>query len=163
MHQPAATNYDVTATLDDLSCVLPCTVSLSLDNVTSPSCNGENDALIQVLASGAQGSDDYYLDAIEGTAQNFGNFGSLVSGMYTVYVVDAAGCTDSLDVEVPVTEVVEVNAVLTSGVSCFDTEDAVLTIIETTGGSGMYEYYISNNPRCLPPKRSGRAWLVVKP
>ena len=143
---PAATNYDVTATLDDLSCVLPCTVSLSLDNVTSPSCNGENDALIQVLASGAQGSDDYYLDAIEGTAQNFGNFGSLVSGMYTVYVVDAAGCTDSLDVEVPVTEVVEVNAVLTSGVSCFDTEDAVLTIIETTGGSGMYEYYISNNP-----------------
>ena len=143
---PAATNYDVTATLDDLSCVLPCTVSLSLDNVTSPSCNGENDALIQILASGAQGSDDYYLDAIEGTAQNFGNFGSLVSDMYTVYVVDAAGCTDSLDVEVPVTEVVEVNAVLTSGVSCFDTEDAVLTIIETTGGSGMYEYYISNNP-----------------
>lgn len=143
---PDATNYDMTATLDDLSCVLPCTVSLSLDNVTFPSCNGENDALIQVLASGAQGSDDYYLDAIEGTAQNFGNFGSLVSGMYTVYVVDAAGCTDSLDVEVPVTEVVEVNAVLTSGVSCFDTEDAVLTIIETTGGSGMYEYYISNNP-----------------
>ena len=143
---PAATNYDVTATLDDLSCVLPCTVSLSLDNVTSPSCNGENDALIQVLASGAQGSDDYYLDAIDGPAQNFGNFGSLVSGMYTVYVVDAAGCTDTLEVEVPVTEVVEVNAALTSGVSCYDTEDAVLTIIETTGGSGMYEYYISNNP-----------------
>ena len=143
---PDATNYDMTATLDDLSCVLPCTVSLSLDNVTSPSCNGENDALIQVLASGAQGSDDYYLDAIDGPAQNFGNFGSLVSGMYTIYVVDAAGCTDTLEVEVPVTEVVEVNAVLTSGVSCYDTEDAVLTIIETTGGSGMYEYYISNNP-----------------
>lgn len=143
---PAATNYDMMATLDDLSCVLPCTVSLSVDNVTAPSCNGENDALIQVLASGAQGSDDYYLDAIEGTAQNFGNFGSLVAGMYTVYVVDAAGCTDSLDVEVPVTELVEVNAVLTSGVSCYDTEDGVLTIMETTGGSGMYEYYISNNP-----------------
>ena len=143
---PDATNYDMTATLDDLSCVLPCTVSLSLDNVTSPSCNGENDALIQVLASGAQGSDDFYLDAIDGPAQNFGNFGSLVSGMYTVYVVDGAGCTDTLEVEVPVTEVVEVNAALTSGVSCYDTEDAVLTIIETTGGSGMYEYYISNNP-----------------
>ena len=143
---PDATNYDMTATLDDLSCVLPCTVSLSLDNVTSPSCNGENDALIQVLASGAQGSDDFYLDAIDGPAQNFGNFGSLVSGMYTVYVVDAAGCTDTLEVEVPVTVVVEVNAALTSGVSCYDTQDAVLTIIETTGGSGMYEYYISNNP-----------------
>ena len=142
----AATNYDAAATLDDLSCVLPCTVALNVDNVTSPSCNGQNDALIQVVASGAQGADDYYLDAIDGTAQNFGNFGQLLAGTYTVYVVDAAGCTDSLDVEVPVTEVVEVDAVLTSGVSCFNTEDAVLTINETTGGSGMYEYYISNNP-----------------
>ena len=143
---PAATNYDMTATLDDLSCVLPCTVSLSVDNVTPPSCNGENDALIQVLASGAQGTDDYYLDAIEGTAQNFGNFGSLVAGMYTVYVVDAAGCTDSLEVEVPVTEVVVVNAVLTSGITCFGEEDAVISVDETTGGSGIYEYYISTNP-----------------
>ena len=31
----AATNYDPSATVDDLSCVLPCMVSLSLDNVTS--------------------------------------------------------------------------------------------------------------------------------
>ena len=101
---PAATNYDVTATLDDLSCVLPCTVSLSLDNVTPLPATG-NDALIQVLASGAQGSDDYYLDAIEGNV----NLETSVRlfRMYTVYVVDAE-CTDSLDVDS--TEVVEVNA-----------------------------------------------------
>ena len=146
---PAATNYDMAATLDDLSCILPCTVSLSVENIQSPSCNGQNDALIQVAASGAQGADYFYLNAIEGTAQNFGNFGSLLADTYTVYVVDAAGCTDSLDVEVPVTEVVEINAELTSAVSCNDAEDAVLSIIETTGGSGMYEYYISNNPSMM--------------
>ena len=142
----AATNYDMTATVDDLSCILPCTVSLSVDNVTAPSCHLENDALIQVVASGAQGSDDYYIDEISGTAQNFGNFGQLIAGTYTAYVVDAAGCTDSLEVEVPVTEPVVVDAVLTSGVSCFNTEDAVLSINETTGGSGEYQYYISNDP-----------------
>ena len=146
---PDATNYDMTATLDDLSCILPCTVALSVENITSPSCNGQNDALIQVVATGAQGADYFYLDAIEGTAQNFGNFGNLLSGDYTVYVEDAAGCLDSLDVEVPVTEVVEVNAALTAAVSCNDAEDAVLSIIETTGGSGMYEYYISNNPSLI--------------
>jgi len=143
---PDATNYDMEANLDDLSCILPCTVALSVDNITSPTCNGENDALIQVVATGAQGADYFYLDTISGTAQNFGNFGNLLSGAYTVIVEDAAGCLDSLDVEVPVTGVVEVDAELTSGVSCFDTEDAVLTINETTGGTGMYEYYISNNP-----------------
>ena len=143
---PDATNYDMMATQDDLSCTLPCAVTLNLINVNAPSCNGENDALIQVLASGAQGSDDYYLDSIEGTAQNFGNFGLLIAGTYTVYVVDAAGCTASLEVEVPATEVIEVNASLSSGVSCYDSEDAVLTVNGTTGGSGSYEYYISNNP-----------------
>ena len=143
---PAAINFDMGATVDDLSCVLPCALDLELTNVRSPSCNGDNDALIQVAASGAQGADDYYLNAIEGAPQNFGNFGSLISGTYTVYVVDAAGCTDSLDVEVPVTEVVELVAELTAPVSCHNTEDAVLSVIETTGGSGEYEYYISNNP-----------------
>ena len=92
---PDATNFDIMATQDDLSCILPCTLSLNLENVTSPTCNGQNDATVQVLATGAQGADDYYIDAIAGTAQNFGNFGWLVSGMYTVYVVDAAGCIDS--------------------------------------------------------------------
>ena len=106
----AATNYDAAATLDDLSCILPCTVALDVDNVTSPSCNGQNDALIQVSATGAQGADYFYRDTIAGTAQNFGNFGNLIAGVYTIYVVDAAGCVDSLDVEVPVTEVVEIAA-----------------------------------------------------
>jgi len=145
----AATNYDATATIDDLSCILPCTVSLQLDNVETPSCNGENDALVQVSASGAQGADYFYKDTIAGTGLNFGNFGNLVAGMYTFYVVDAAGCVDSLEVDVPVTEVVEVTAELTSGVTCNNAGDAVLSIVETTGGNGEYQYYISNNPTVL--------------
>lgn len=145
----AATNYDPSANIDDLSCVLPCTVELSLDNVTTPSCNGENDALIQVSATGVQGADYYYIGDTSGVAQNFGNFGNLVAGMYDIYVIDAAGCLDQIEVEVPVTGEVEVNAVLTSPVSCNGADDAVLTVESTEGGSGVFEYYISTNPTVL--------------
>ena len=153
-----ATNYDATATIDDLSCILPCTAALQVDNVVTPTCNGDNDALIQVSATGAQGADYYFRDSIPAGGieapntvggQNFGNFGSLLAGTYTVFVVDAAGCTDSLEVEVPVTEVVTVSAELTQGVSCSGDSDAVLSIVETTGGNGEYEYYISNNPTVI--------------
>ena len=146
---PAAENYDDTATIDDLSCILPCTVELSLDNVTSPSCNGENDALIQVTATGFQGADNFYIGDTTGVAQNFGNFGNLISGMYNVYVVDAAGCIDSLEVEVPVTGEVVVNTVLSSPVSCNGADDAVLTVESTTGGDGDFTYYISTDPTVL--------------
>ena len=145
----AADNYDETATIDDLSCILPCTVELSLDNVTSPSCNGENDALIQVTATGFQGADNFYIGDTTGVAQNFGNFGSLISGMYNVYVVDAAGCIDSLEVNVPETGEVLVNAVLSAPVSCAGSNDAVLTVESTTGGDGNYTYYLSTEPTIL--------------
>ena len=153
-----ATNYNAAATIDDLSCTLPCTATLQINNVVTPTCNGDNDALIQVSATGTQGADYYFLDEIpEGAiyeptdfgGQNFGNFGSLEAGIYTAYVVDAAGCTDSIVVEVPVTEDVMVTAELTQGVSCNNGSDAVLSIVETTGGNGEYVYYISNNPTVL--------------
>lgn len=151
----AATNYNAAATIDDLSCILPCTAALQINNVVTPTCNGDNDALIQVSATGTQGADYYFRDSIPAGGieapntvggQNFGNFGNLVAGTYTVFVVDAAGCTDSIEVVVPVTEDVVVTAQLTQAVSCNNAGDAVLTVVETTGGNGEYEYYLSNNP-----------------
>jgi hypothetical protein len=144
-----ATNYNMMATVDDLSCIFPCTVELNLESVSTPSCNGENDAVIQTFATGAQGADYYYIDSIDGVGQNFGNFGNLVAGAYNVIVEDAAGCTANLEVEIPVTGVVEIEVELTSPVSCNGDSDAVLSITNTTGGSGMYEYYISTDPTVL--------------
>ena len=91
---PAATNFDMTATLDDFSCILPCSLELSLET----SCGG----LIEVSASGAQGADYFYLDSL-GTqvGQNFGNFAGVSVGSHTVYVVDGVGCVDSLSIEMP--------------------------------------------------------------
>ena len=80
---PTAENYNPDATLDDLSCLYPCTLELAESFVVAPTCNGENDGGFGVIATGAQGADYFFLDAIpdgafeEPTAygaQNFGNF-----------------------------------------------------------------------------------------
>ena len=51
--------------------------------------------------------------------------------------------------EVPVTEVVEVVIDSVIPPSCDELEDATITLLEATGGSGVYEYYISNNPSVI--------------
>ena len=149
-----ADNYNPDATADDGSCVYPCSLSMSLNEVVAPSCFGENDASFDVVATGAQGADWFFLDSIPAGAydaptayggQNFGNFNeNIVSGNYTVLVFDGAGCTDTLEVEVPVTPAIEATAVLTSGVSCAGDSDAVLTLDTVSGGNGGYFYVLSS-------------------
>ena len=149
---PAATGndagegaYDPNATLDDFSCVLPCGLSLTLDNVMSPTCSGFEDAEIMVVAEGAQGADYFFLDSIGSQPPlNFGNFGDLPSGQFMTYVQDAAGCLDSLEVVVPDTEPMEVVIELTSPVSCSGEEDAELSVVTANGGTGSFTYYLSS-------------------
>ena len=147
---PEATNYDESlgATIDDLSCVFPCTLELvaGSETVTSPFCFGGNTGTIQIEAIGAQGADYYFKDEIAGTASNFGNFGGLLAGSYDIIVTDAAGCGDTLEVTVPDAEPLSIVAELTSTVSCNGGSDAVITITSTTGGAGNYLYAFSQNP-----------------
>ena len=142
-----ATNYDPAATIDDLSCTLPCTVALQVDNIVAPSCAGDNDGLIQVSATGFQGADYFYLDSIGSQVpQNFGNFGSLQGGLYNVYVVDAAGCTASMEVEVPDTQPLDIEIAVTSPLNCYGDQTAAISVVSATGGTGAFEYYLSSDP-----------------
>lgn len=139
--------YDPNATIDDFSCVLGCTVDLQLTEVTPPTCHGDADASFAVEATGAQGADYFYLDSI-GSQQglNFGSFGNLPAGTYMAFVEDAAGCRDSLEVVVPVTEPIEVAIELTSPVSCYGEEDAELSVVYAGGGTGEFTYFLSIDP-----------------
>ncbi len=96
-----ATNYDPYATIDDFSCVLPCSLEVNLEQVTPSDCQENEGGMIQVSSVGGQGNDYFYLDSISGVPQNFGNFASLESGTYIVYVMDDANCVDSVFVEIP--------------------------------------------------------------
>jgi hypothetical protein len=98
---PNASNYVPTATVDDLSCVLPCSLAIVVESVTSPTCNGDNDGAVVITSTGAQGADSYYWGVDDETPSNFGIFNDLVAGDYFVLVVDGAGCENSLWVNVP--------------------------------------------------------------
>jgi hypothetical protein len=139
---PAASNYNPLATNDDYSCVLPCTIELVVESIVSPTCNGDNDGALLITASGAQGSDDYYLGEDDEIASNFGNFNSLLAGTYYVEVVDGAGCSSSQYIEIPVTETVTVDAELTDGIDCNDMDNAVIEA-NGMGGDGNLQFYIA--------------------
>ena len=52
-----AINYKPAANLEDLSCIYPCALELREISVVPPTCYGENDGSIQVIATDAQGAD----------------------------------------------------------------------------------------------------------
>ena len=137
---PAATNYDPTATQDDFSCTLPCALELVIESVVSPSCNGDNDGSINVTATGAQGSDDYYLGETDTVPTNFGIFNDMYAGTYYVMVQDGAGCQSEAYIEIPATPLVTVTATLEDGISCNNSNDAVIEL-SGMGGTGTLEYY----------------------
>jgi len=143
---PAASNYEETATVDDLSCVLPCTLALVLESASAPTCNGDNDGSLLITSTGAQGSDDYYFGIDDESPSNFGIFNDLIAGDYEVIVVDGAGCEASATVTVPATASVSLSATLTSPISCNDTNDAVITVSNAMGGDGNLEFQIQGAP-----------------
>ena len=143
---PNASNYDATATVDDLSCVLPCSLVLVVDSATSPTCNGDNDGSLNITSTGAQGSDDYYFGIDDETPSNFGIFNDLLAGDYFVQIIDGAGCQASATVTVPATEAVSLSATLTSPISCNDMNDAVITVSNAMGGDGNLEFYLQGAP-----------------
>jgi hypothetical protein len=151
---PAASNYDPTATVDDLSCLLPCSLALVVESVTSPTCNGDNDGAVVITSTGAQGSDDYYFGVDDETSSNFGLFNDLVADDYFVLVVDGAGCQDSAWVSVPVTEAVTLTATLTDGISCNDMNDAVISVSDAMGGDGNFQFNIFGQPETVTTETS---------
>jgi len=144
-----ATNYDEFATVDDFSCTLPCSLTLVVDSLYSPTCYGDNDGALFISSTGAQGADDYYLGVDDEVASNFGYFNNLVAGDYYVEVVDGVGCTSSATVTVPETEAVTLTATLTEAISCFNMNDATIEVSNAMGGSGSLGFYLLGFPETV--------------
>ena len=61
------------ATVDDSSCILPCTLALVVESVISPTCFGDNDGSLVITSTGAQGAHYYYIGEDDDMYSNFGN------------------------------------------------------------------------------------------
>jgi hypothetical protein len=146
---PTADNYDPSATVDDFSCTLPCSLTLVVDSLYSPTCYGDNDGSLFISSTGAQGADDYYLGVADTIPSNYGYFNNLVAGDYYVEVVDGVGCMSSATVTVPVTESVTLTATLTEAISCFGMSDATIEVSNAMGGSGSLEFYLLGSPETV--------------
>jgi hypothetical protein len=93
---PAADNYDATATVDDNSCEYPCTIAINAADliITDASCFGTLDGSVDVSSiTGAQGSILHSTN--DGSFVVSSLFNGLPAGDYLYEVRDAEGCIAS--------------------------------------------------------------------
>ncbi|MBI5539621.1 MAG: gliding motility-associated C-terminal domain-containing protein [Bacteroidia bacterium] len=107
------------------------------------SCYNYSDAEITVSADGGTGVYSYTLN--NGTPQSSNSFSGLPNGSYSIIVSDVNGCSVSLNnaVFIDNPKPVTVSAVGSAQVSCFDSNDGVITV-SANGGTGSYTYWLNN-------------------
>ena len=117
--------------------------NVSSTNVT---CNGANDGIINITApSGGYGSYEY---SVNGGSNWFGAglFNGLTPGTYDVRIRDAAnnGCEIILNSGLQITQPAALTAlVVGTDITCFGANDGVITITNSAGGYGTYQYTVN--------------------
>lgn len=93
----AVTVTDANGCVADINILLdqPAELFLNIDSVLNALCFGEASGLIDVVASGGSSPFEYSLDGF--TYQVSDVFPNLLAGEYTITVLDANGCTASVD------------------------------------------------------------------
>ena len=137
----AAGNYTVTVT-DANSCVKTQTYTIGATGTingvittTAVSCNGGNNGVASVAASGGSGAFTYTWSPSGGTAATASG---LTSGIYTVQVKDATACTVSFTANVAQPAALAANVTFTN-VLCNGASNGVATA-SVSGGTGAYSY-----------------------
>ncbi|MEM7103845.1 MAG: T9SS type A sorting domain-containing protein [Bacteroidota bacterium] len=111
-------------------------ISLSITNVTCPA--GTDGHIVAIVSGGAAPPYEYSLDGV--TYQPSNSFAGLMTGLYDVYVRDAAGCVFINPAFVDEPPLPTVNTQITDA-SCPGSTDAIILVSVTGGGqSDIYEY-----------------------
>ncbi len=110
---------------------------------TSQACAGTNNGNITVT-SAVGGSGNYEFMLNNSNWQASGSFNALGAGSYTVQMRDASNisCIKTLGTQT-VTEIA-LSATLTTTQACAGTNNGSISVSNTTGGSGNYEFSINN-------------------
>jgi len=116
----------------------PVQLSATAIGSTQVSCFNAADGQITVTATGGTGTYSYSLNG--GLAQTNNVFSGLVAGTYTIEVLDANNCsvtTSAITIVNP--SLLDVEIEVTSGISCSNLSDGVITIW-ASGGTAPYKY-----------------------
>jgi len=103
---------------------------------TPPTCPGDSNGSITVLANGGNGGPYTYLWNTGATSTTINN---LPAGNYTVTVTDVLGCTEAITVTLSDPDPVVASINVDDNVSCFGLSDGQLTATGS-GGAGTYTF-----------------------
>jgi hypothetical protein len=149
--QQGADNFDPLADTDDGSCVFPCALALTASSITPVSCFGSTNGAVSIVQSGAQEGVLFGINlaANANPSLALGNFNNLPSGTHTVIAVDGAGCSDTIQFQVPTPTVISLSAILGSPITCNGDNDAVINAT-ASGGTGAFTYAIADSVNSGP-------------
>ncbi len=115
--------------------------SVASSNVT---CNGADDGIINITSpTGGHGTYEYTIDGTNW--QGAGLFNGLAPGTYDVRIRDGANitCEIILNAGLQITQPGPLSAlVIDSDVTCFGANDGIITITNSAGGYGTYQYTV---------------------
>jgi len=114
---------------------------MTVDTVVNSTCSGASDGAITVSATGGTAPYTYTWPAL---GQSGSSVTDLGAGVYEVQVVDANGCSWSLNVTVGQPNSIVAQVDVTSNVGCNGSADAT-AVVSATGGTAPYSYQWSNS------------------
>lgn len=117
-------------------------VELTVDEAQDVSCNGSDDGVIDLSATGGSGSLTYAIDGEDDQDESI--FDGLSTGDYLIFVTDSLGCYDSVAVTIEEPSAIEVETEA-SDILCFGDNSGSLSI-SANGGAGMpFNYNVNGN------------------
>ena len=149
---PAGENWVIAA---DFSCISDTifftipdidSIAIDLDNstISSPSCFGDCDGIIDVAATGGNPSSYTYMWLDDGSSNTMRT--DLCAGIYQVEIMDANGCTVTRSVELLEPELlsVEIDSMLLQEIGCNVSNSGQIGV-SAQGGMMPYSYTWTNN------------------
>lgn len=126
--------FDTTITLSE-----PDTLVLTLTNSENLLCNGDNSGEISVGGTGGISPYEYNLDG--GAYSSDSTFSGLAAGNYVVGVLDANGCTDTLQITLTEPGILMLSLLDIEDANCFGESNGLIEVGAASGTPG-YTYSI---------------------
>jgi len=119
----------------------PSAMSLSFDLLNPLDCFGDENAIIEVIASGGTVPYEYWIDSVSNGVNQFIN--NLDGGTHNLIVIDQNDCQTSLDFEIEEPDSLYFQYTNVSNISCYGQSNGSAYFI-ANGGEGVLSYSLNS-------------------
>lgn len=128
---------------DTVEIFAPDSILINLLQSVDATCYGDDDALLEVNASG--GTPGYTYSWENGSLTGLNN--NIIAGLYHVTVTDSKNCSnvDSFTVSQPDTLIADIDSSGTLNLSCGNSSDGIITLDVSGGNPGGYDFLWNPN------------------